>query len=718
MVFFATTARHLETLLAEELRALGIATARETRGGVEFAGTPRDAYRACLWSRVANRVLLPLARFPAADAAALYEGTRALDWTAHLGPEQTLAVHLDSARSHLQHSHFGALKVKDAIVDQVRERAGQRPSVDPRQPDIHVWVQLFRDEACISLDLSGQSLHRRGYRLAAHAAALKETLAAAVLLRADWPALAAAGGALFDPLCGAGTLLLEGALLAADRAPGLRRAHWGFLGWRGHDAAAWAALRAEAEERYATGRARLGTLVGCDRDPAAIRAAQANAARAGLGEWVRFECRELSDCVPPAAHGLVVTNPPYGERLGDADTLPALYAQLGRVLRERCEGWHAAVLAGRPELGKRMGLRAVRMHTLFNGPIECRLLHFRIAPEAYVYDRPRPLPPAARGPGAAMFANRLRKNERALVPWRLAEGVDCYRVYDADLPEYALAIDLYTCAAAPGRRVAHVQEYAPPPTVDEQAAQRRRREALGVIGEELGIAPADLFYKVRQRQPGAAQYRRQGDRAATLVVQEDGLRFLINCSDYLDTGLFLDQRLLRRWLAQRAAGQDVLNLFGYTGTASCHAARGGARSTLTVDLSPTYCAWARHNLTLNGYDTPAHTVLQAEARDWLAQARAARARFGLILLDPPSFSNSKRMRGTFDAQRDHVALIRAAAALLAPGGELIFATPLRAFWLDRDGLAGWQCDDLAAATQSPDFARQARARHCWRIVPG
>ena len=720
--FFASAARNLETLLAEELRGLGIANARETRAGARFSGGLADAYRVCLWSRVASRVLLPLADFEAAGAEALYDGVQHIDWSLHLTPERSFAVHLDTARSQVDHGHFGALKIKDSIVDQFRTRTGARPSVDIRRPDLAIHCLLFRDRATLSLDLSGEALHRRGWRVQGGAAPLKENLAAAVLLRAGWPAVAADGGDLLDPLCGSGTLPIEATLMAADIAPGLLREHWGFTGWLGHDAAAWAALLAEARERRAAGLRRLAAsgirIQGSDQDQAAVRTARANAEHAGLAGHVRFERRGLADCRPDSGRtGLIVTNPPYGERLGAQSGLPALYAQLGATLREHFDGWQAAVLTGNPEFGKRMGLRAKRFHTLYNGPIECRLLHFDIAAAAHVSDRPRPLPAAERGPGAEMLANRLRKNQKALNKWLRAEGIECYRLYDADLPEYAVAVDSYLAAPADGepRRIAHVQEYAPPASVDPRDARRRLREALGIIVDVLELDQRDLFFKVRQPQKGAAQYQPLGASGRFWEVHEDGLRLLVNFEDYLDTGLFLDHRDTRRLLGRLAAGRRFLNLFGYTGSASCHAGRGGARSTTTVDMSRTYIDWARRNLALNGLSGRDHELIQADCLDWLANARAYHGRFGLIFIDPPTFSTSKRMQGTFDVQRDHVDLVRAALPLLAPDGELIFSNNRRRFRLDAAALADLDIRDISAETIPRDFARSPTIHHCWRI---
>ena len=714
--FFVTAPRHLGSLLAEELDRLGLREAVETRGGARFEGSLADGYRACLWSRVANRVLLPIAQFPADGVESLYAGAAEVPWEDHLHPERTFAVRFEGQLSGVTDSRYPALKVKDAIADRFTRRIGYRPNVDAAAPDVLIHCYVLKDVASLAIDLSGHSLHLRGYREAGGAAPLKENLAAGILLRAGWPDLAAAGASLRDPLCGSGTLLIEGAMIAADIAPGLLRsggtAAFGFLGWLNHDPAPWRELLLEAEVRRQAGLARLPVICGSDQDPAAIRAARANLERAGLTGRVRLDLGQLSDVRPGAeeAPGLIVTNPPYGERMGSDCDLPALYAGLGALLRERFTGWRAAVFTGNPELGKVMGLRARRSHALYNGPIECVLLHFEVDPKWFVSNRPRPMHREERGEGAAGLENRLIKNQRNLRKWRETQGIACYRVYDADLPDYAVAVDVYESEET----WAVVQEYAAPPSVDPARARRRLREALGVIAEVLGIPDERIAFKVRRQQKGARQYERQGEARRFHEVREGGHRFLVNFEDYLDTGLFLDHRDTRRLIGEEAAGGHFLNLFGYTGTATVYAARGGAASTTTVDMSRTYLDWARRNLELNGIEGPAHELIQADCLDWLEQAAEGR-RFDLIFLDPPTFSASKRMEGTLDIQRDHVHLIRAACRLLEPDGLLIFSNNLRRFRMEADALPGLDIADISPRTLPRDFARNPRIHNCWRI---
>lgn len=711
--FIATAPAGVEPLLAAELTELGAATPRPVRGGIAFRGPLELAYRACLWSRTASRVLLSLAEFPAADADALYAGVRELPWEDHLAPDGTLSVEFSGGGPGIDHTHYGAQRVKDAIVDRFRARCGRRPSVDARQPDLRIHARWRDGRVVLSLDLSGDSLHRRGYREATVTAPLKENLAAALLLKAGWPSIAAAGGPLLDPLCGSGTLAIEAAWIAGDRAPGLLRVRWGFSGWLGHIPALWNRLLAEARERCQAGQSRIPPIWASDRDPKAVRAALINAGRAGVADRIKIERREWTAVEPPAGPpGLLIANPPYGERLEDRAELGELYARLGDRLKARFAGWRAAVFAGNPDLGKRMGLRAVKTNVFHNGPLECRLLQFQIEPEFFV-DRDAAdhraratVMDRAVATGAEGFVNRLRKNLHHLGRWAAREGITCYRLYDADLPEYAVAIDRY-------EQWLHVQEYAPPPSVDSTKARARLEQVLAVLPAVLEVPPDRVFLKVHQRQRGASQYQKQAARGCFHEVREGPARLLVNFTDYLDTGLFLDHRITRRLLGELAAGRRFLNLFGYTGAATVYAALGGAVRTTTVDWSATYLDWARRNLELNGLRDSRHELIRADCRQWLIWARDC---YDLIFLDPPTFSNSKRREGTFDVQRDHVDLIRSALRLLAPDGVLLFSTNARQFRLDAAALADLRIEDWSRRTLPPDFARNPKIHQCWRLA--
>ena len=380
--FTVTTSRGSEEVLARELRRMGLQRVVVEQGAVRFLGPLRDGLRACLWTRIGSRVLLRLARFDATDADALYQGVAAIPWIDHLSPDGTLRVDFAGTSREIRDERFGALKTKDAIVDSIRARAGRRPDVARDEPDVLVNVHLRSGVATVSLDLSGSSLHLRTPGRRTGAAPLKETLAATLLHLADWPRRARAGEPLVDPLCGTGTIAIEAAAIAGDLAPGLARPQWGFSRWLGRDESVWQELVAEAEERRRARPERGALVLGSDADARSLGLARANARSLGL-EGIRFERRPLAELRPPEGPtGIVVTNPPYGERLESVDRAAEIYRELGDVLRRHMLGWNAFVLAPLGPLTRSLGLRPSARHIVFNGPIECRVLEVAIAATA------------------------------------------------------------------------------------------------------------------------------------------------------------------------------------------------------------------------------------------------------------------------------------------------------------------------------------------------
>jgi 23S rRNA (guanine2445-N2)-methyltransferase / 23S rRNA (guanine2069-N7)-methyltransferase len=709
--WIATAPVGAASVLAEELAAFGASDIRERSHDVKFQGTLEVGYRTCLWSRTATRVLLSLGSVDATSSKNLFEAVRRMDWREHLAPGATLACDCSGGNESIRHTIYGSQLLKDAVCDSLRDATGERPNIRPERPDVLLHLHVEGPTALVSVDFSGESLHRRGYRIDGGRAPLKENVAAAVLLRAGWPAVNEAGGLLVDPLCGSGTFLTEAAMIAADAAPAQGREYFGFSGWRGHDAASWDRMREEARERRAA-RTPRRCILGSDLDPEAVRMSIENAAHAGVADWIHVEKRALGEVTRPGSDGgLVVTNPPYGERIGAESGLSQLYSELGQTLREQFKGWQAAVLTGNPPLARNLGVYAKRTHRFYNGTIECRLLRFDLNEASE--QRPAGVVRAdwSGRPGAQMFANRLRKNLKQLDPWALREQVECFRVYDADMPEYAFAIDLYGREA----RHAYVQEYAPPKTVNQESARERRREVLAVLPEVLAVPPQHVHSRVRKPQQGALQYEKRESIAERHVVRENGLKFWVNFRDYLDTGLFLDHRIVRQMLREWARGTDFLNLFCYTGSASVYAAAGGARSTTSVDLSNTYLDWAHENLLLNGFGGAEHELFRADCLEWVESQSVWGPRFDLIFIDPPTFSNSKRMEGVLDVQRDHVGMIRRSLQLLRPGGRLVFSTNFTRFKLDTDALAGLAIEDITVKTIPRDFERHAKIHACFVI---
>lgn len=707
MELFVSAPRGVESLLARELTELGVPGAVAKGAGVYVEATLEQAYRVLIGSRLASRVMLPVASGPAVDAASLYALARSVRWNDHLDPAGTFSVSATQQGTTHKSPQGAALKVKDAIVDVFRDATGARPSVDTTAPDVRVHVHLSPELVTLSIDLAGDGLHRRGYRGLTGAAPLKENLAAAVLARAGWSELCRQDTPLLDPMCGSGTFLIEAAHWALDVAPGLSRERWGFARWRGNNVSLWQQVRAEAHEKARAGRERAKHLWirGCDLDARAITTAIDNIERAGLTGIVHVERRALSQLSRPhelgERTGLVVSNPPYGERLGDPTQVAALYAELGATLKRELHGWRACLLVPQGELAHELGLRADTKHSMANGPLDCWVLQFDLAPPRAAAELV-----SAAATRASSFVNRLKKNRKELGKWAAREGIECYRIYDGDVPEYAVAVDLYGDHA-------HVQEYAPPKTIDPVTARGRFRDVMTVVPSVLELPAENVAFKVREKKSGTSQYEKQADTRHYFIVNEGAARLWVNLEDYLDTGLFLDHRPLRMRLGELARGKRFLNLFCYTAAATVHAALGGASRTVSVDLSNTYLDWAEKNFAANRLDEAAHRLVRADCFTYLAEARET---FDLIFLDPPAFSNSKSMDRVLDVQRDHVELIDGAMQLLARGGSLFFSTNLRKFKLDEAALAErYEVRDVTANTIPKDFARNARIHVCFEV---
>ncbi|WP_145561772.1 bifunctional 23S rRNA (guanine(2069)-N(7))-methyltransferase RlmK/23S rRNA (guanine(2445)-N(2))-methyltransferase RlmL [Yersinia aldovae] len=696
---FASTARGLEELLKSELEALGAHDCKIVQGGVHFQGDDRLMYQSLLWSRLASRILLPLNEFKVYSDLDLYLGVQAIDWPSIFGLDKTFAVHFSGVNDEIRNSQYGALKVKDAIVDSFTRKLDQRPTVAKQQPDIRVNVFLQRDMASVALDLSGEGLHQRGYRDLTGQAPLKENLAAAIIQRSGWQS----GAPMVDPMCGSGTLLIEAAMIASDRAPGLHRSHWGFTAWSAFNEALWRELTTEAQVRARNGlQETTSRFFGSDIDRRVIEMARANARRAGVSELITFNANDVSKLVNPLPEGpvgTVISNPPYGERLESEPALIALHNMLGRIMKSAFGGWRLSLFSASPELLSCLQLRADREFKAKNGPLDCVQKNYQLAAN----------PQGAAGVQVAEdYANRLRKNVKKLDKWAKQQGIECYRLYDADLPDYNVAVDRY------GSKVV-VQEYAPPKTIDAQKARQRLFDVINATLAVLNLPSNQLVLKTRERQKGKNQYEKLAQKGEFLLVSEYNAKLWVNLTDYLDTGLFLDHRIARQMLGKMSQGKDFLNLFAYTGTASVHAGLGGARSTTTVDMSRTYLEWAEKNLRANGLTGQQHRLIQADCLSWLSNTDE---QFDVIFIDPPTFSNSKRMETTFDVQRDHLVLMKELKRLLRRKGTIMFSNNKRGFQMDLDGIKalGLEAQEITAQTQSEDFARNRQIHNCWLVT--
>ncbi len=820
---FATAPHGVARLLADELAELGATDVTVAGAGVRFHGNPHTMYRVCLWSRLANRILLPVLRGKADSEDALYALVQSLDWSQHMAVGNTLAVDFFSSHSQVSHTLYGAQKVKDAIVDQFREATGERPSVERETPDIRINVYLHRDNARIALDMSGSSLHRRGYREESTRAPLKENLAAAMLLASGWPAMAAQGQSLFDPMCGSGTLLIEAAMMASDTAPGLARSYYGFLGWRGHDDALWQSASNDAIARRSKGQEKLADsgvkILGADRDSRVLTACNSNLQAAGVEGLVQVQQQDffktenaLTDfskklSSPPPQSGLLVFNPPYGERLSTGNSASTFYRDINKRLRNSFHQWQIGILApaDAPTHLLRLKTDAANNSTdkkkkggnkkqtaglgFSNGGIDCRYLtgtvgggtagtaasiwsgktsdptgktsdptgktsepggsameppatprknvwtkagdtdldENKVAATETATTQPEPSPDTSTtqvSTQPSMFRNRLAKNRKKLKSWLKQNDIRAYRLYDADMPEYAVAIDIYNIEhpESPNdlQTRAVVQEYRAPASVDAGKARERLQQVLGDTIAELDLQPEHLHLKVRERQKGTSQYEKGHDTQAFYRIEEYGCRVLVNFDDYLDTGLFVDSRKIRHYIQQQAAGKRFLNLFSYTGCATMHAIAGGATQTTSVDSSRTYLNWADKNLKLNtgsyhndnNEATDQHQMVRADAMTWLADNTE---KYDLILLDPPTFSNSRDLATDWDVQKNHVESIERCMQRLSPDGTLVFVTNYKRFRFEEDKLPGIKAENRSTWSTDRDFSRNQKIHQCWFI---
>ncbi|MCL2529802.1 MAG: bifunctional 23S rRNA (guanine(2069)-N(7))-methyltransferase RlmK/23S rRNA (guanine(2445)-N(2))-methyltransferase RlmL [Coriobacteriia bacterium] len=739
-------------MLAAELAALGAKRVRPLSAGVAFFGLLEVGYRACLWSRAASRILFIIARVPAADANELYDSVRALPWEEHVDPGRTISVTARGANASLADTRFVALKVKDALCDRLRELGGARPSVAKERADVRIDVSVREMRATVSLDLAGEPLHMRKYRVPSQSivAPLRETLGALLCLAAGWKGAGAGAGAdasarpihetvLLDPLCGSGTIAIEAALIALDRAPGLLRDYWGFTGWLGHDDKLWSELLDEAKMRaeQALHNFKQGTgeplVYASDNDPAAVAVARKSAEIAGVDQAIDFsvaDIAELAQNIPFLAAEasttqkqlLVVTNPPYGQRLASASQLPSLYAALRSFVDPLLtqQPGELCIITTDESAQAYLGQEPLWQIETYNGPTEAAISFY--SPRRLLEEQSADT--SAVDPlDKEQFENRLKKMAQHRSKWARKNKVSCYRVYDADLPSFAVAIDVYEGAGPnEGARWLHIAEYAPPKHIDPALAKQRLAVVLSSAPRILDVPLTRVHLKTRKQAKGGSQYAASSQDApasTSNIVAEGGLLFEIDLATHLDTGIFLDHRITRAMLREHAAGRDTLNLFAYTGTASVYMAAGKAKTVTTIDLSKTYLSIAERNMERNGFKGDNYPFVKADALQWVDTHHRGKQKYGLIFCDPPTFSNSTSMgKRTWDVQRDHAELLIALSHMLTPDGEIIFSTNLRSFTLDKDSLqnAGISTKDITTQTIPPDFERSKKIHHCYLLT--
>lgn len=747
MEFYATCPAGFEKLLANELSSLGIQSVRPLKGQASFEGTLEDGLKACLWSSLASRIVLVLGRFAAKTSDELYGGVLALPWEDHIAAASTLEIEAHGTNEALRNTQFVALRTKDAVSDRLLQKRGIRPATDTTNPDIRIAVRLGKARASIGIDLSGEPLFRRGYAARRSSRTplppLRPDYAAALLESARWYADVRHGSPEALVLySGAGTVAVEAAAQALDRAPGLLRPSWGFSGWLGNDEELWKRLSDEAQERAENGAGNALSLVCADTRAGAESSLRQMLRQAGMGEVEPrfFDMRRDAEGLARAIQALHEPSAfidlswlREGALPEEAEAL-SLIAEAAPKLPE---GTKAASLAPGASLASVLGSEPVETSAVLQGSQQEQLALWTIHE---VPERPCAEAGGQKIPvllaSSDQFAKRLQKVAKLRAKWSKREGISSYRVYDQDLPDYAVAIELYEGAGTPERWL-QISEYTAPKDIDPVLAHERLLDVLTIAPRIMKCAPDHVYLKVRTRAKGGSQYadegtapepkagrRKDGRPLLPLgahLVEEGGLVFEVSFEGRLDCGIFLDHRDTRaliRELAKKTKGSKrFLNLFAYTGTATCYAADGGMYHTTTVDMSRPSLDWARRNMERNGFSGPEHEYVQADVLSWVQQERHTRDRWDLIFCDVPTFSNSSRMHASWDVQRDHSELLIGVSRLLTRDGVCVFSCNLRSFRPDTEKLAkaGVEIEDITAQTIPEDFARNPKIHHCYLV---
>ncbi len=734
--------------MRRELEGLGIASEIRSNGRVHFHGDWQTLAKTSLWLRTADRVLLKVADFPAADFDALYESTGQLPWGRCIPVDGEFPVTARTMKSKLTSVPAIQRTVKKAIVESL-----QRDHASQQLPEsgalFKVEVQLVDDHASLTIDTTGKSLHARGYRTDVSKAPLKETMAAALVLLSYWRN----GRPLADPFCGSGTILIEAAMIGRNMAPGISR-DFAFTRWPGFQTDILRDLRSDA---VAGQLESLDLRInGSDSDFRVLKAARDNADRVGVANDIHFEQALAEEYSSRKRFGCLITNPPYGRRLQpderhgegrergghererrterrfsqSTDAKPTrphspeldqLYSSLPNVFR-RLPTWSHYILTAYPQLERLMDKEADRRRKLYNGRIECTYYQFH-GPKPIVEQREEndetKVLIHAEGTAAfgqldkksqhqsELFVSRLQKRARHLRRWPTKREITCYRVYERDIPEIPLIIDRYEDHL-------HIVEYERPHDRDSSQHANWLDLMVATAGSTLDVPRANIHFKSRSRQRGKTQHEKIAHTEDRLTVGEGGLKFFVNLDDYADTGLFLDHRITRSMVRDEAKGKRILNLFAYTGSFTVYAADGAAKSTTTVDLSKRYLQWAQDNLELNGFTGEQH---QFHARDVVqfVDQHPIHPTYDVVVLDPPTFSNSKSTEEDWEVQRDAVSLIHRVLPLVTDGGVIYFSTNFRRFRLDESAVNAAQIHEISRQTIPEDY-RNRRIHRCWRIV--
>ncbi len=700
--YFASCPKHFELLLKDELMSLGAVEVNEALAGVFFQASPEAVMRMIMWSRLANRFYRFLHRGDCRNQTDLYDAIQTVDWYAQVNDlPKTLSIRFAGTNKQLKNTHFSSQVCKDAICDQLGENYGKRPQVIKKGGHLSIFGRLKSDRLDIFQDLTGHSLHLRGYRQENTLAPLKENLAAAILIRAGWYEKAQLNYNLIDPMCGSGTLLLEGWQIACDMAPNAQLMSHALFSWCDFSSHQWVSLQKEAADRLDCGVMRYkGQIIGVDHHKESIDIANDNLSRLPANKRISFNYRTLDKFRITPHKNLIVCNPPYGIRL-KKNHLQS-WQRLSHWLTQQANGAQAAILTPNAAKGWMVGYREQKSYVLFNGALPVQLRMFSInkknrlsVPDGQYFSLPA---------GAQSLANRLKKKLIHLREWVEVNEIEAYRLYDADMPEFAFAIDIY-------KDFVVIQEYQAPKSIDVKKVKTHLEWALLAVQSVLGISDQQIHLKTRQKQKQTSQYEKQDQVQDTrLVIREHGRKYFVDLTQYLDTGLFLDHRWLRNHIQKQSKGLSVLNLFSYTGTISVAAAFGGARSVTSVDTSRTYLGWSVDNFNINKLKVKHNVVRQ----DVLPFLQSDRNTYDLIIVDPPTYSNSHSRVQDWDVQRDHARLLKLCLKKLTKDGTVYFSNNFKKFKLDDQLVELFSVNDITVQSLDKDF-EHSKIHCCYEL---
>lgn len=702
--YIAIVAHGLEQVVFDEIKALGGQNINIVFAGVTFEAENHKAYELCLSSRFASRIVQILAVGTVKNDKDLYDLSYSLPWEKIFDSRNSFVIDFKGTNKSIKNSYYGALKLKDSIADRFLNIQNESINVDKETPDFRIHVRLIKNEVIIGFDMCGDPLHQRGYRSESGIAPLRETHAAALIEKSKWDE----EKFLMDPMCGSGTILIEAALQKKNIPVNFFRKKWGFQFLKNFDSNVLINLKENLKKSFINNFEEK-SIIGFDSSPKVINIAKKNARIAQVSDIIEFKVQNIDDLesIPNFNNGVIISNPPYGERMGTHTDLIKLYTKLGAKLKRYFGGSNAFIYSSNEDLLNCLGMRAFKSLKLRNGKLDCILKSYSIKAREYEEYNEGTSDNNANLNIAIDFQNRLKKNIKLISKWAKLENVHAYRIYDADLPDYKVAIDKYNDYFV-------VQEYAAPKKIDEKKAKRRLTDILRVLMEVTNSAPNKICLKHRERKSGKSQYEKISSNNNFMNITENNLKFMVNLHDYLDTGIFLDHRKTRQLIYRMSANKDVLNLFAYTGSASVYAAAGNAKSVVTVDMSKTYLDWSKSNMKMNGFIGSQYKFENENCMLWLQKSTM---KFDFIFIDPPTFSNSKKMENTFEVERDHVDLLLLASNCLKQDGVILFTNNKRNFKLNNELLNsnGLSAREITNSTIPEDFKRNKKIHNSWLL---